>query len=48
MARAGTLKKLDIRIIDTLFLYVTLQCLGIEAKSLYDQIDSKLIGSNIY
>ena len=34
----------DIRIFDKLFLYNTLQqCLGIEVKSLYDQIDSKLI-----
>ena len=50
MARAHTQKILpDIYIFDTLFLCDTLQCLGIEAKSLlYDQIDSKLIGSDIY
>ena len=39
----------DIRIFGTLFLYNMLQkCLRIEAKQLYDQIDSKLITSNIY
>ena len=40
----------DIQIFDMLFLYDTMQCLGIEAMSyvLYDQINSKLIGSNIY
>ena len=38
----------DIHIFDTQFLYDILQwCLRIEAKS-YDQIDYKLIGSNIY
>ena len=43
-------KKLpDVRIFDTLFLYDTLQqCLEMEAKSLYDQIKSKLFGSNFY
>ena len=34
----------DIRIFDMLYLYDTLQCLGIEAKKLYDQINSTLIG----
>ena len=53
MTRARTLKNVetltDICIFDRLFLYDMLQyCLGIEAQSLYDQIDSKLIGSNIY
>ena len=53
MTRARTLKNIEnitcIRIFDTLFLYDTLKkCLEIEAKSLYGQIDSKLIGSNIY
>ena len=47
MARARVLKNRK-SYLDTLFLYDTLQCLGIESKSLYDQIDPKLIGSNIY
>ena len=39
----------NIDIFETLFLHDALQqYLGIQAKSLYDQIDSKLIGSNIY
>ena len=38
----------DICIFDILFLYSTLQYLGVEVKSLDDQINSKLIGSNIY
>ena len=50
LIRSKTYKMLpDIPIFGTLFLYNMLQkCLRIEAKQLYDQIDSKLITSNIY
>ena len=52
MARASTIK--NIKNITwysyfqhAIFIYAA-KCLGIEAKSLHDQIDSKLIGTNIY
>ena len=49
LVRSKTLKTLpDIHIFSMLFLYMLQKCLGIEAKSLHDQIDSKLIGTNIY
>ena len=53
MAKALVLKNIetliDIRIFGTMFLYDMLQlCQGIEAKWLFDQINSILIGSNIY
>ena len=51
-SKCGTIARLAVQCnpFSMLFLYDTLlqQCLGIKAKSLYDQIGSKLIGSNIY